>query len=177
MAQSSYGTYLLEYDATANSNAGGYKKVIDIVDYSDLEEQPDTLDTTTLSDDMETSIPSIKRLGGGVSFTVNLIPSEFLALRAVAEAHTLKEYALLFKNEALEVDANGVVSNFTPDTTGSTANADFAVYFDATSSIVQNGAGVDEVLRATLTLFPQGKDYTIGGNKVRKVMSYIAPIH
>lgn len=177
MAQSSYGTYLLKYDATAS----GYKKVIDIIDYSDLEEQPETIDTTTLSDDTETNIAGIKRLGSGISCSVLVVPTEFLALRAVAEAHTVNEYVLLFKNAPLTADANGVVTNFTPDTTGSTANADFAVYFDASISIVQNGAGVDEALKATLTLYPQGKDYTITVDnatvKVRRVMSYIAPTH
>lgn len=170
MAQSSYGTYLLKYAAatTDPSHAAGYKKVIDIIDYSDLEEQPETIDTTTLSDDTETNIPGIKRLGSGISCSVLVDPDEFLELRGVAEAHTKSSYAILFKNQALTEDASGYVTNFTPNTAGAT-NPDFAVFFDATITIVQNGAGVDEALKATLTLYPQKNA------SLNKVMSYVAP--
>lgn len=159
MAQSSYGTYLMKWNGTA------YEKVVDIVDYSDLEEQPDTLDTTTLSDDTETSIPSIKRLGSGISCTINVEPQKFLDLRAVAEARTLSEYALWFSYKAYDATV------FNGANAGDPTHADyeFAVYFNATISVVQNGAGVDEVLRATLTLYPQ-KNETLG-----KVMSYARP--
>lgn len=157
MAQSTYGTYLMKYNSDASPAA--YEKLVDIVDYSDLEEQPDTLDTTTLSDDTETSIPSIKRLGGGVSFTVNLEHAKFLELRQIAEARTINEYALWFSNQAFDAS----VFN------GSDGANEFAVYFNATMSIVQNGGGVDEVVRAKLTLFPQ-KNESLG-----KVMSYVRP--
>ena len=171
-AQSSYGTYLLEYDPSASGN-NKYKKVIDIIDYSDLEEQPETIDTTTLSDDTETNIAGIKRLGSGISCSVLVNPTKFMDLRAVAEAHTEKEYVILFKNKALE-ETDGYVSNFTAATAYSggaftPSGADFAVYFNATITIVQNGAGVDEALKATLTLYPQKNQY------LNKVISYVQP--
>lgn len=168
MAQSSYGTYLLKYVAGSGNVAGGYEKLVDIVDYSDLEEQPDTLDTTTLSDDTETSIPSIKRLGGGISFTLNVEPSKFLELRDIAEAHTLMEFALWFRNGVY--DSAALTAFNTADAGDPTKTAyEFAVYFNGTISVVQNGAGVDEVLRATLTIYPQ-KNEANG-----KVMSYARP--
>jgi len=143
--KSTYGTYLMKYDKTQTK----WVKLVDIVDYSDIEEQPDTLDTTTLSDDTETSIPSIKRLGGGISFTINLKPSDFKDLRSKSEAADkgLAEYAIWFKQEAYDEAA------FQDGATG--VDDQFAVYFYATYTVVQNGAGVDEVLRATLTIYPQ----------------------
>lgn len=167
-AQSSFGTYLMKYDPSANSNAGEWDKFIDIIDYSDLEEQPETIDITTLSDDTETTISGIKRLGSGVSFSVLVKPSEFIAKRDEAEDKEITEFALWFYNGAYDAAAKSAF-NATP-AQGETDDR-FAVYFVGTFSIVQNGAGVDEALKATLTIYPQKTPST------GKVMNYERPSH
>ena len=123
---------------------------------------------TTLSDDTETTISGIKRLGSGVSVSVLVKPSEFIAKRDEAEDKEITEFALWFYNGAYDAAAKSAF-NATP-AQGETDDR-FAVYFVGTFSIVQNGAGVDEALKATLTIYPQKTPST------GKVMNYERPSH
>ena len=71
MAISTYGIYLMHKVSDA------YAKLIDIKDFPDLGGAPEMLETTTLSDSMQTYIPGIQSLDG-LEFTANYTKSDFL---------------------------------------------------------------------------------------------------
>ena len=59
MARSTYMTFLMH----KASGGGEYSKLIDIKDFPDLGGSPEMLETTTLSDNMQTNIPGIFAAG------------------------------------------------------------------------------------------------------------------
>jgi len=59
-----------------------YAKLVDIKDYPDLEDSPETVETTTLTDTMRTFIPGLKSPGSsGLPFTCNYDESTFSTIR------------------------------------------------------------------------------------------------
>ena len=85
MAISTYKTFLMKGEA-ASGNTGSmtWKKLIDIKDFPDLGGEPELLDTTTLSDYMETKIPGIQKLDN-VQFTCNYTLADYKKLKALAD--------------------------------------------------------------------------------------------
>lgn len=78
MARSSYKTFLM-HKATSGST---YEKLIDIKDYPDLGGAPEMLETTTLSDKMQTNIPGIQSLDA-LEFTANYTATDYAKLKAL----------------------------------------------------------------------------------------------
>ena len=91
MAISTQGV-TLKWGATS----AGVKKVIDIKDFPDLGGAPETLETTTLSDEMQTYILGIQG-SGMMEFTANYTKADFQAV--VADANKDLYYALDFGTE------------------------------------------------------------------------------
>lgn len=79
MARSTFKTFLM-YAATE----GTYTKLIDIKDYPDLGGAPEMLETTTLSDPMQTNIPGIQSLDS-LEFTANYTAEDFARLKAMED--------------------------------------------------------------------------------------------
>lgn len=77
MARSSYKTFLMH-----KSSGSEYTKLIDIKDYPDLGGAPEMLETTTLSDKMQTNIPGIQSLDA-LEFTANYTPEDYAKLKAM----------------------------------------------------------------------------------------------
>lgn len=73
MAMSTYKTFLM-YKASAASD---YTKLVDIKNVPAMGADRNTIDVTSLSDDTETMIPGIKRLGDGLQFTCNYDQAKF----------------------------------------------------------------------------------------------------
>lgn len=67
MAISTYQV-TLKYKA---QSTGTFAKLVDIKDFPELIPEPNQLETTTLSDDMQTFIPGIKQGNGNMQFTIN----------------------------------------------------------------------------------------------------------
>lgn len=88
MAISTQGV-TLKWGATS----AGVKKVIDIKDFPDLGGAPETLETTTLSDEMQTYILGIQG-SGMMEFTCNYTKEDFEAV--MEDANTELYYALEF---------------------------------------------------------------------------------
>ena len=122
MAISSYQVEL-HNSATAE---GSFKKFADIKDFPDLFGEPNTLETTTLSDSMQTYIPGIKQVESFV-FTLNWDK---------ALANTIKGM------EGQESYWKVVFSD----------GAEFT--FAGQPALGVPGKGVDEVLEMTLTIVP-----------------------
>lgn len=76
MAISSYGVTL-----KAGTSASSLEKLVDIKDFPDLVGEPNMLETTTLSDGMQTYIPGIKS-SDMMTFTFNYTKEDFQKVKA-----------------------------------------------------------------------------------------------
>lgn len=134
MAISTYKVFLMHKAAAADA----YTKLIDIKEFPDLGGEPEMLETTTLSDKMQTYIAGIQSLEG-LSFTANYDKADFSKLKALEGKK--EQYAVWFGG----TEAGGVV---TPD--GS--NGKFS--FDGELSVYPVGGGVNEVVDMNITIAP-----------------------
>jgi len=134
MAISTYKVFLM-HKAT---NGDAFTKLIDIKEFPDLGGEPEMLETTTLSDKMQTYIAGIQSLEG-LSFTANYDKADFSALKALEGKQ--EEFAVWFGG----TEAGGVV---TPD--GS--NGKFS--FKGELSVYPVGGGVNEVVDMNITIAP-----------------------
>lgn len=134
MAISTYKVFLMH----KTSEADTYSKLIDIKEFPDLGGEPEMLETTTLSDKMQTYINGIQT-NDGLKFTANYDLAQFKTLKAL-DGKT-ESYAIWFGG----TETGGVV---TPD--GS--NGKFS--FDGQLSVYPVGGGVNEVVDMNITIAP-----------------------
>lgn len=134
MAISTYKVFLMKKGGSGSD----YSKLIDIKDFPDLGGSPELLETTTLSDKMQTYIPGIQS-NDALEFTTNYTKTDYETLAALAD--TEADYAVWFGG----TEAEGVV---TPD--GS--NGKFS--FKGKLSVHVNGGGVNEVVDMIITIVP-----------------------
>ena len=134
MAISTYKVFLMHKAAAEDA----YTKLIDIKEFPDLGGEPEMLETTTLSDKMQTYIAGIQSLEG-LSFTANYDKADFSKLKALEGKK--EKYAVWFGGS----ESGGVV---TPD--GS--NGKFS--FDGELSVYPVGGGVNEVVDMNITIAP-----------------------
>ena len=134
MAISTYKVFLM-HKASSEST---YTKLIDIKEFPDLGGEPEMLETTTLSDNMQTYIAGIQSMDG-LSFSANYDMTEYQKLKALEGKK--ESYAVWFGG----TESSGTV---TPD--GS--NGKFA--FDGELSVYPVGGGVNEVVGMNITIAP-----------------------
>lgn len=132
MAISTYKVYLM------HKSGSTYSKLIDIKEFPDLGGEPEMLETTTLSDNMQTYIAGIQSLDG-LSFTANYDLSDFKTLKALEGQQ--EDFAVWF-------GGTGADGNVTPD--GS--NGKFS--FTGELSVYPVGGGVNEVVDMNITIAP-----------------------
>ena len=132
MAISTYKVFLMKKTADA------YEKLIDIKDFPDLGGAPEMLETTTLSDRMQTYIPGIQSLDA-LAFTANYTKEDFSKLKALEGVEN--DYAVWFGG----TETAGVV---TPTGT------DGKFEFKGQLSAFPVGGGVNEVVDMTVTIAP-----------------------
>ncbi len=136
MAISSYKTFLMV--GTTNDQTTTYTKLIDIKDFPDLGGDPETLDTTTLSDKMKTYIMGIQD-AESLAFTANYDWTEYQTLLPTVGVQ--KKYAVWFGG----TENKGVL----------TPTGEFGKFeFEGQLSLKINGASVNEVVNLTLTIIP-----------------------
>ena len=123
MARSTYGIYLM------HKVSDTYEKLIDIKDFPDLGGAPEMLETTTLSDSMQTYIPGIQSLDG-LEFNANYTKADFTKLKALEGKD--ESYAVFFGEE-------GVDGKFE---------------FNGSLSVFPVGGGVNEVVGMTISIAP-----------------------
>jgi hypothetical protein len=132
MAISTYKIFLMKKtDST-------WGKLIDIKEFPDLGGAPEMLETTTLSDNMQTYIPGIQSLDA-LEFSANYTKADFTALKALDGVDN--EYAVWF---------GGTVSGDTTTPTGT----DGKFKFTGQLSVFPVGGGVNEVVGMTITIAP-----------------------
>lgn len=85
MAISTYKTFLMK---GTEGGSPSWTKLVDIKDFPDLGGAPELLDTTTLSDGMETKIAGIQKLDG-LTFTCNYTLDDYKKLKALEGSESL----------------------------------------------------------------------------------------
>lgn len=133
MAISTYKAFLMHKGSGVSDE---WEKLVDIKDFPDLGGAPETLDTTTLSDKMRTSINGIQELDS-LTFTCNYDDEDFDAVNAYYGT-----------NEHYAVWLGGTESGGVLTPTGS----DGKFEFDGQLSVFVNGGGVNEVVNMTITI-------------------------
>lgn len=132
MAISTYKIFLMM------KKEASYEKLIDIKDFPDLGGAPEMLETTTLSDKMQTYIPGIQSLDA-LEFTANYTKEDFMKLKALEGVE--HEYAVWFggTEEANVLTPTGTDGKF---------------QFKGQLSAFPVGGGVNEVVGMTVTIAP-----------------------
>ena len=132
MAISTYKIFLMM------KKEASYEKLIDIKDFPDLGGAPEMLETTTLSDKLQTYIPGIQSLDA-LEFTANYTKEDFTKLKALEGVE--HEYAVWFggTEEANVLTPTGTDGKF---------------QFKGQLSAFPVGGGVNEVVGMTVTIAP-----------------------
>ena len=134
MAISTYKVFLMKKGSSDDT----WSKLVDIKEFPDLGGEPEMLETTTLSDNMQTYIAGIQSLDG-LTFTANYDKEDFQTLKALEG----KEY-----DYAVWFGGTGDAGSLTPD--GS--NGKFS--FKGQLSVFPVGGGVNEVVDMSITIAP-----------------------
>ena len=134
MAISTYKVFLMKKGSSEDT----WSKLVDIKEFPDLGGEPEMLETTTLSDNMQTYIAGIQSLDG-LTFTANYDKEDFQTLKALEGKEN--DYAVWF-------GGTGDAGSLTPD--GS--NGKFS--FKGQLSVFPVGGGVNEVVDMSLTIAP-----------------------
>ena len=116
-----------------------WKKLVDIKQSPDLGGTPEMLETTTMSDPMQTFILGIETLSDGLPFTSNYTKADYEKLLALKDQE--KEFAVWFGG----TEEGGVV---TPD------GSEGKFSFKGRLSVYVNGHGINEVVNMTVTIAP-----------------------
>ena len=134
MAISTYKIFLMKKGTSDDA----YSKLVDIKDFPDLGGAPELLETTTLSDKMQTYIPGIQSLDA-LEFTANYTKTDYSTLKALEDVET--EYAVWFGG----TETGGAL---TPTGT------DGKFEFTGKLSVYPVGGGVNEVVDMTISIAP-----------------------
>ena len=109
-------------------SADSVAKVIDIKDFPDLGGAPEMLETTTLSDSMQTYIPGIQG-SDALEFTANYTKADY---EKIAALNAEQSFAIYFGKDG----------------------AEGKFYFKGYASVRVNGGGVNEVVGMTISIAP-----------------------
>lgn len=140
MAINTYQTYLMHKASAASS----YTKLVDIKSFPDLGGTPEMLETTTLSDPMQTFIKGIETVDtNGLQFDCNYTLADYTTLKAL-ESEANHDYAVWF----------GASTSGTTDTP---SGSDGKFTFQGQLSVYVNGGGVNEVVGMTVNIAPSTK--------------------
>lgn len=130
MAISTYKTFLMMKKEQT------WEKVIDIKEFPDLGGAPELIETTTLSDKMQTNINGVQSLDA-LEFTANYTLDDYKKLQALED--TEHEYAVWFGG----TEVGGVL----------TPTGDDGKYkFKGQLAVYINGAGTNEVVEMTISI-------------------------
>lgn len=132
MAISTYKVFLMKKDTSS------FTKLVDIKSFPDLGGAPEMLETTTLSDGMQTYIPGIQSLDG-LEFEANYTLEDYKKLKALEGAEN--EYSVWF---------GGTVANGVATPNGEYGKYDFKGYL----SVFPVGGGVNEVVGMNINIAP-----------------------
>lgn len=133
MAINTYKVFLMK-----KGSGNTYEKLIDIKDFPDLGGSPEMLETTTLSDNMQTYIPGIQS-ADAMEFNANYTKTDYTTLKGL-EGQEL-DLAVWFGG----TETGGTL---TPD------GSDGKFEFKGRISVHITGGGVNEVVGMVITVAP-----------------------
>ena len=133
MAISTYKIFLM-----SSTDGSTYTKLIDIKSFPDLGGAPEMLETTTLSDAMQTYIPGIQSLDA-LEFEANYTKADFTKLKALEGKE--QQYAVWF-------GGTGEGETLTPN------GSDGKFKFKGQLSVYPVGSGVNEVVNMNINIAP-----------------------
>lgn len=133
MAISTYKVFLMK-----SEDGSVFEKLIDIKDFPDLGGSPEMLETTTLSDGMQTYISGIQSLDG-LEFSANYTKEDYTKLKEMEG--TEFQFSVWF---------GGTVEGGVATPTGSDGKFDFKGQL----SVFPVGGGVNEVISMTISIAP-----------------------
>ena len=137
-ATSTYMTFLMHRKAAADGDAAAdYEKLIDITEFPDLGTDPEMLETTTLSDRMQTFILGIQG-NEAMNFNTNYDHDGYLALKALER-----------KNEGYAVWFGGTEN---ADGTVTPTGTEGKFFFDGQLSVRVTGGGVGITIAPTTVI-------------------------
>lgn len=136
MAISTYKVFLMK--GTESGGSTTYEKLVDIKEFPDIGGAPEMLETTTLTDSMQTFIPGIQS-SDGLEFTANYTKTDFNTLNALKGTET--PFAIWFGG----TESGGEV---TPD------GSDGKFAFKGLLDVFVTGGGVNEVVDMTISIAP-----------------------
>lgn len=139
MAISTYKVFLMHGTKASSGSTVTYTKLIDIKSFPDLGGSPEQLETTSLSDAVQTFIPGIQTLGDGLEFTANYTLENYNALKE-----------LKGKDEYYSVWFGGTGEGSTLTPTGTDGKWNFKGQLVA----YPTGGGVNEVVGLTISISP-----------------------
>ena len=128
-ARSTYQVYLMH-----STDGTSYTKLVDIKSFPDLGGSPETLETTTLSDKMQTNILGIQSLDT-LEFDANYILSDYQTLKGL-EGKKGHHYAIWMGGSEAGVPSG----------------EDGKFKFDGELSVWVTGGGVNEVVGMTIAI-------------------------
>ena len=134
-ATSTYKTFLMHGTGDGTIT---WAKLVDIKEFPDLGGDPEMIETTTLSDKMQTYVMGVQS-NEGLTFTANYDKTAYQALKALEEKQ--EQYAVWFGG----TESNGVV---TPD------GSEGKFSFTGELSVHVSGGGVNEVRDMSITIAP-----------------------
>lgn len=134
MAISTYKVFLMKKASTGST----YEKLVDIKSFPDLGGEPEMLETTTLSDSMQTYIAGIQSLDA-LSFDANYTKEDYTTLKSLEGADN--DYAVWF-------GGSGEGETLTP--TGEHGKFKFTGQL----SVYPVGGGVNEVVNMRISIAP-----------------------
>jgi hypothetical protein len=135
MALSTYKTYLM-YKA---SGASDYTKLVDIKNVPAIGAERNTIDVTSLTDDMEQMIPGIKRVGDGFQFNANYDMNKYYEIDQMGDT----EYEF-----AIWKGGTGEGTNAVP------SGADGKWSFSGRVTVGTAEGDVDAAFEMVITVFP-----------------------
>lgn len=140
MAISTYNTFLM-YDSGSGGTAN-WQKVVDIKEFPDLGGDPETLETTTMTDAMQTFILGLQS-NEAMDFTANYTPADYQTVEALSGLQ--KHYAVWFGSDTNINKSDAVAAN----------GGDMGKFeFTGQLSVRVNGASVNEVVEMTISIIP-----------------------
>lgn len=133
MAISTYKVFLM-----VSEDGSKYDKLVDIKSFPNLGGSPEMLETTTLSDPMQTFIPGVQSLDA-LEFECNYTKTDFTKLKAMEG--TTKKFAVWFggSSEGSTLTPTGEHGKFK---------------FDGQLSVYPVGGGVNEVVNMNVNIAP-----------------------
>lgn len=137
MAISTYNTFLM-----VKGDGNTYTKVVDIKEFPDLGGDPETLETTTMTDAMQTFIMGLQG-NEAMEFTANYTLTDYQACAALSGLQ--KEYSVWFGSDDNINKTDAVAAN----------GGDMGKFnFSGQLSVRVNSAAVNEVVEMTISIIP-----------------------